>query len=188
MKKIRSKRIVITGGPGTGKTALIRHLEASGYYCLHEIIREMTLEAKNNGTAKAITNPLAFVPDPLDFNRKILQGRIQQFWHAEDLQDPIVFYDRGIPDVIAYMRYFEQEYDHSFQEPCEELRYDKAVVLPPWKAIYRQDEERMERFEEAVEIHHLLVDTYENCGYEVLRLEPGTLEERAAGLLEMIRE
>ena len=36
------KRIVITGGPGTGKTALVRELENRGYDCFHEIIREMT--------------------------------------------------------------------------------------------------------------------------------------------------
>lgn len=188
METSPSRRIVITGGPGTGKTALIRHLEASGYPCLHEIIREMTLEAKNNGSSEAVTNPLVFVPDPLAFNRKILEGRIRQFQEAEDLQEPVVFYDRGIPDVLAYMNYFKQAFDESFKEPCMHLRYDRAVILPPWKAIYRQDEERMERFEEAVEIHHHLVETYSFCGYDVMELEPGTIEERAVRLLEMIHE
>ena len=188
MEAVKSKRIVITGGPGTGKTALIRHLEATGHYCLHEIIRDMTLEAKNNGTKEAVTNPLLFVEDPLEFNRRILEGRIRQFQHAAKVHHPVVFYDRGLPDVIAYMHYFGQEYDLSFKEPCMRLRYDAAIVLPPWKAIYRQDEERLERFEEAVDIHHQLVATYQDFGYEVLKLEPGTLEQRAGRLLEMIED
>lgn len=183
-----SKRIVITGGPGTGKTALIRHLESRGYYCLHEIIREMTLEAKKKDRDAAAGNPLSFVTDPLSFNRQILQGRILQFHHAEKLQHPLVFYDRGIPDVIAYMRYFGQQYDDNFRDPCMRMRYDQAIVLPPWKAIYRQDEERLEHFEEAVEIHHQLVETYEGFGYDVRTLETGTLEQRAEKLLKMIEE
>lgn len=184
-----TQRIVITGGPGTGKTALVRHLEAHGYACFHEIIREMTLEAKNNGDGQeAHTNPLAFVSDPLAFNKMILEGRIRQYHDAAKMQEPIVFYDRGLPDVIAYMDYFEQAYDAFFKGPCQELRYDSAVVLPPWREIYKQDHERMERFEQAVELHHYLVDSYKSCGYDVHTLHPGTLEQRAAQLFSIIRQ
>ena len=40
------KKIVITGGPGSGKTSLIDFLEENGYQCQHEISRQVTLEAK----------------------------------------------------------------------------------------------------------------------------------------------
>lgn len=181
------KRIVITGGPGTGKTVLVEALERMGYACFHEVIREMTFEAKkqdNNGEIK--TNPLAFVPDPLAFNRQILEGRVRQFREAQNLEEPLVFYDRGIPDVIAYMDYFDQAYDCEFTDPCRNLRYDMAVVLPPWKAIYRQDGERLESYEEACEIHQCLLDSYRQCGYRVQSLPPGTVAERIESLLQLI--
>lgn len=181
------KRIVITGGPGTGKTALVSQLESLGYPCFHEIIREMTLKARREepGSAQQ-TNPLAFVRDPLAFNKEILEGRMDQFRAAEQLQDPVVFYDRGLPDVIAYMDYFNQSYDAYFTDPCRRMRYDMAVVLPPWKAIYRQDHERMESFEEACEIHRCLENSYRECGYEVQAIHPGTVEERCRELLDLI--
>ena len=182
----RTKRIVITGGPGTGKTVLVEAQESRGYFCFHEIIREMTQEAKNLETTNPMVNPLAFVSDPLAFNKRILEGRLKQFRRAEQVQQPFVFYDRGIPDIIAYMDYFDQVYDGDFTGPCQQLRYDLAVVLPPWKEIYRHDEERLESYGQAVQIHECLLRSYRDCGYEVFTLEPGTVEARVERLLERI--
>lgn len=184
-----AKRIVITGGPGTGKTVLVRRLEEMGYPCFHEIIREMTLEALERETrAERVTNPLAFVSDPQAFNRQLLDGRIRQFHLAEELQHPIVFYDRGIPDVLAYMDYFSQPFDTQFSEPCEVLRYDAVVLLPPWQAIYRQDGARLESFEEACEIHHSLESRYRTHGYEVRTLETGPVAHRLQRLFHLISD
>ena len=182
-----SRRIVITGGPGTGKTTLVTALEKAGYTCFHEIIREMTRNAKEDqAPGGPLANPLTFVDDPLAFNRGILEGRIRQFHSAKDLREPFVFYDRGIPDVLAYMDYFGQPYDAAFTKPCRELRYDLAVLLPPWRRIYRQDGERMERFEQACEIHDCLAETYGQCGYEVVSLGTGSVPKRMGQLLEII--
>ncbi|MBC2840372.1 AAA family ATPase [Robiginitalea sp. SC105] len=183
------KRIVITGGPGTGKTALVRRLEELGHTCFHEVIREMTLKARQEEPdAGHRTNPLAFVQDPLAFNQKILEGRMEQFRAASDLQASLVFYDRGLPDIIAYMDYFDQPYDGQFTDPCDELRYDMAVVLPPWKEIYRQDHERLESFEEACEIHRHLERSYQECGYRIKALPPGPVDTRIRDLLDMIEK
>ncbi len=57
------KKIVITGGPGTGKTSLINHLEIKGFNCMHEISREVTLKAKEEGIEQLfLTEPLIFSP------------------------------------------------------------------------------------------------------------------------------
>lgn len=184
-----AKRIVITGGPGTGKTVLVRRLEEMGYPCFHEIIREMTLEALERETAnEQVTNPLAFVADPLSFNRQLLEGRIRQYHLAEELQHPMVFYDRGMPDVLAYMDYFSQPFDAHFSDPCERLRYDAVVLLPPWQEIYTQDGARFESFEQACEIHHSLEARYQSCGYTVRTLETGPVQRRLERLFHLISD
>lgn len=181
------KRIVITGGPGTGKTSVIKALETMGFYSFHEIIRSMTLAAKKQGNEEDFTtNPLAFVSDPYLFNQKLLQGRVAQFQSASSLKDPVVFYDRGIPDVLAYMNYFKQEFDKEFVLACTKNQYDQVLLLPPWQAIYKADNERLESFEQAIEIHGHLDATYKSFGYRPKIVPEGTIEQRAAFVLSSL--
>jgi predicted ATPase len=184
------KRIVITGGPGTGKTSVIHALEAAGHHCFHEVIRSMTFNAKNEGDPDTfMSNPLTFVPDPLLFNRKIMAARKSDFALASEMKQAVVFYDRGMPDVLAYMDYFGQEYDGEFTSSCMEYRYDKVFILPPWEAIYVSDNERLESFAEALEIHHYLSRSYERYGYDPVSIPEGTVGERAARILiDLTRE
>ena len=184
------KRIVITGGPGTGKTSIVTQLEYRGFHCFHEIIRTMTLDAKKEGRPEAfVTNPLAFVSDPYVFNQNLLEGRIVQYREATRIMEPFVFYDRGIPDILGYMDYFEQAYEAHFIEACSENRYDHVVLLPPWEEIYVSDNERMESFEEALDIHDRLEAIYVRFGYKPLAVPMGPVEERVTYILnELIGE
>jgi len=178
------KRIVITGGPGTGKTSIVTQLEDRGFHCFHEIIRSMTLDAKKEDRPEAfVTNPLAFVSDPYVFNQNLLEGRIVQYEKAAHIKAPLVFYDRGIPDILGYMDYFEQAYEAHFVAACSENRYDKVVLLPPWEDIYVSDNERMESFEEAMDIHDRLKAIYVRFGYKPLAVPMGPVEERVSFIL-----
>ncbi|MGB5418614.1 AAA family ATPase, partial [Algibacter sp.] len=44
-----TKKIVITGGPGTGKSTLVNELINRGHICLEEISRQVILDAKKQG-------------------------------------------------------------------------------------------------------------------------------------------
>lgn len=183
------KRIVITGGPGTGKTSVIKKLEEKGYFCFHEVIRDLTLEAKKQGDPSSfVTNPLAFVQDPFTFNQHILKARLTHFKEGNKLRHKVVFYDRGIPDVLAYMRYFDQPYPDDFIALCRDHRYDNVIVLPPWEAIYATDEERMETFQEAKDIHNELLAMYEEFKYPALIVPKGSVEERTAYIITKVAE
>ncbi|MFS4468458.1 AAA family ATPase [Maribacter sp. 2210JD10-5] len=185
---MKGKKIVVTGGPGTGKTALIQSLEDSGSLCFHEIVRDMTQEAKKNGSENKIkTNPLAFIKDPYTFNEQLLEGRLRHYQKADTLEEPVIFFDRGMPDVLAYMDYFKQPYKEDFIKPCKENRYDMVLLLPPWEAIYVQDNERLENYREAVEIHHALENTYKLLGYRPIEVPTGTKAERLSFAKNIIK-
>ncbi|WP_411030463.1 AAA family ATPase [Spongiimicrobium sp. 3-5] len=185
---MNQERIVVSGGPGTGKTSVILALEASGFFCFHEIIRSMTLKAKEEGdTSSFASNPIASVSDPLRFNQRILDGRRDHFLKATEVKEPFVFYDRGLPDVLAYMDFFDQSYEKNFVTVCEEHTYDKVFLLPPWEEIYVSDNERFESYEEAILIHDCLVSTYLRFGYSPLIVPKGSVKERVTFVLQQIK-
>lgn len=102
------QKIVLIGGPGTGKTSVLNELTKRGFHCKVEVSREVTLKAQQEGIDQL------FLTEPLLFSEKLLEGREQQFLEAEKSTEKLVFFDRGIPDVHAYMNYFNTNYHTSF--------------------------------------------------------------------------
>lgn len=177
---MKTRKIVITGGPGTGKSSIIHKLEEKGETCLHEISRQVTLEAQREGIDQL------FLEKPLLFSEKLLEGRLSQHTQAEAMQAAHVFLDRGLPDVVAYMDYFNTQYPDVFHHTCENYRYDRVFILPPWQEIYTSDNERYENFEQALKISSYLYSTYKKYGYEPIEVPKLSVEERTSFILNKI--
>ena len=174
------KKIALIGGPATGKTTLINALKAQGYYCMEEISRQVTLEAQKNGIEQL------FLEYPIWFSKQLLGGRKKQFLDAQNSHEPIVFFDRGLPDIVAYLDYINSDYDQEFITVCEVHKYDKIFILPPWKAIYKTDNERYESFDQLLEIQGYLKKWYSKFGYEIIEVNIGPIEERIKFILNRI--
>ena len=170
--KLKKELIVITGGPGTGKTTIIDALLEQGYACFPEISRQITLEAKKQGIQQL------FLERPLMFSELLLEGRKKQHQQASQDVAEIVFLDRGIPDILAYMHYIGDSYPAFFDQASREHSYSKVFVLPPWEEIYESDEARYENFEQAKLIFDHLIETYVTYGYQLIEVPFGSVEER----------
>ncbi len=177
---MKKELIVITGGPGTGKTTLIDALIAQGYACYPEISRQITLEAKKQDIEQL------FLEKPLLFSELLLEGRKKQHQQAINNPSEIVFMDRGIPDILAYMHYIGDSYPAFFDHACKDHLYSKIFVLPPWEEIYESDEARYENFEQAKLIFDHLLETYQKYGYELIEVPCGTVEERIQYILSQL--
>lgn len=178
---MKTKKIVITGGPGTGKSTLINELIKRGYTCLEEISRQVTLDAKKEGIDQL------FLTNPILFSELLLKGRHQQFLFADNLKTEITFFDRGVPDVLAYMDFIGDTYPASFIETCKNAAYDEVFILKPWEAIYISDNERYENFDQALEIHDCLLNTYQNYNYKLIDVPFDTVVNRTNYILNELR-
>lgn len=175
-----TKKIVITGGPGTGKSTLINELIQRGHICIEEISRQVTIDAKNQGIDQL------FLTNPLLFSELLLKGRQKQFIEADIYKNETVFFDRGIPDILAYMDFIGDTYPKNFVEASKNSTYDLVFILKPWEAIYTSDNERYENFDDALKIHDHLINTYQSYNYNLIDVPFDTVENRTDFILKTL--
>ena len=172
-------RFVITGGPGSGKTSVINALKAKGFPTFPETARQII---KDGGIAPILnSNPL----QQASFFRKIIRTRIDHFNSAPEGQAS--FFDRGIPDSLAFSRFMGLRDPEVLVNAIRKYRYNPRVfILPPWKEIYLRDNERQESFVEASRLFDLTRAVYLESGYELTELSFSSIEKRLAVIMNAI--
>jgi predicted ATPase len=172
---------VITGGPGSGKTSVIEALAARGYRTTVEagrsIIREQLEVA---GQALPWSNAAAFA--------ELMLAREIQSYHRALATSQLVFFDRGIPDVIGFLRLMSLPVPPLAEQSARDLRYDRSVfIAPPWKDIFEQDAERRQTFTQAVATYEAMVGVYTHSGYDLLPLPRASVGQRVEFVLDSVK-
>lgn len=173
-------KVVITGGPGTGKSTVIKYLEDKGYTCMQEVSRQITLNARKKGIEQL------FITNPIEFSNQILEERVKQFTQANANSKKLIFFDRGIPDVSAYLDFNHTNIPEHYHQKNKLYKYNYVFLMPPWKNIYSSDNERYENFEQTKIIHKYLKKTYLNLGYTPIKVPKLSIEKRANFILNIL--
>jgi len=169
--------LVLTGGPGSGKSALIEALQRYGYGGSVEAGRGIIQDQMAIGG-----RALPWV-DPALFAELMLAWEIRSYRLAQQ-EGGLVFFDRGVPDVVGYLRLIGLPVPAHMQKAAGSFRYNRRVFMaPPWPEIFRQDRERKQDFEEAVRTYGALVATYTSLGYELVEIPCVAVEERVRFVL-----
>ena len=175
---LEHKRIVLTGGPSSGKTTLLNHIQHPDLYCFAEVSRDVISDAQGKGVEQP------FLDNPLAFSEALFERRLHDYF--EDKKNINHVYDRGIHDVVAYLNAIGDDVPCGMLEDCSNYVYDTVFVFPPWEAIYTQDAERIEVFEQAEHFHKALVDTYTNFGMQCIEVPKASIEERLSFITEQL--
>lgn len=179
IKNHTSNFFILTGAPGAGKTSLIQQLQRTGHHCVAEPGREILAEQRAiNGSGLPEKDTQLFID-------LLLARSIEKFQGVTDTDRPI-FFDRGVPDIIAYAAYYKLDLS-PFESAANTYRSARKVfVLPPWEEIYANDDERKMTFAESMNFQELILDAYKNLDYELVTLPLDTVEARTAFILSEI--
>lgn len=172
-------RFVITGGLGVGKTSLLSLLNRQ-YETVAEPARELIAEHREtSGEATLDLRPELFV--------EILISRSMEKYTAASSSAVTVF-DRGVPDCITYAMAYELDIgpalDAAFPYPYE----NSVFIASPWEEIYTTDDMRRATFAQAENFYAYVVEAYQQLGYQLIELPKVSVEERAAFVVDYIKD
>ncbi|MBR9884352.1 MAG: AAA family ATPase [Oceanospirillales bacterium] len=174
-----NNRVVLTGGPGSGKTSVIKFLKSLGYPSAPEVGRKVIqAQMKSQGTALPWEDKAAF-RDEMIYEEIINYNAYGN--------DTITFFDRSIIDSYGYSRLEDIPVSDLLLKKCHELIYNQKVfIFPPWESIYENDVERKQDFNEAVATYEAMVRAYEKFGYELVEVPKASVRERAEFVLKVV--
>lgn len=174
-------RFILTGGPGAGKTSLLNEFSRLGYSCSEEASRMIIREQVLTGSDCLPWQNITCFSD-------LLFKRMAGFYE-ESSETEIVFFDRGIPDLVGFMKHLKIPLSQEIMDAVPTYRYAPLVfMLPPWKEIYVNDPERWQTFEESQAIHTALRETYSGYGFEIAEVPLTDVAGRAQYILSLISE
>jgi predicted ATPase len=165
---------LISGGPGAGKTTLLRALRRAGFAGCDEVSRQLIREQVALGSARVPWHDLGGFAE-------LALGRMVAQHAAASQRTGITFFDRGLPDLVAYLTAAGLPVAPAYYRAVADYPYQRlAFLAPPWPAIYVNDPERWHTPTEAAALYEVLHATYTALGFEVCVLPRATVAARVA--------
>jgi predicted ATPase len=172
-------RIVITGGPGAGKTTLLLALQARGYTIVGDSPRTIIQDRIRRGLSPR--------PNAHESVHETLRMDIENFAHHAATPG-YVFFERSVLDALCGLDRLSPLSESELSEWLAKYQYcSKVFLLPPWKAIYANDDERDHTFEHAETVYTITQEWYRRLDrYQVIEVPRVSVDERCAYVLQAL--
>lgn len=168
---------VITGAPCSGKTTSIRNLEQRGYRVVHEVAR-----AHIESEIKKGKSLVRIKADELAFERHILYKKAEI--EASLPENSIIFFDRAVPDSIAYFKLEGLDPDEPLKI-SRNVRYKKIFLFE--RLSFARDEARSENDAQATSLESLIIKGYQMIDYDIVRVPLLSVKQRSEFILQHLQ-
>jgi predicted ATPase len=172
---------IVTGGPGSGKTSLLEALRLRGYACSVEAGRGI------------IQDQVSIAGRALPWQDRSLFAELMLSWEMRSYRiaqeaGGLVFFDRGVPDVLGYLRLIGIPAPDHIKNAIQKFRYNQTVfIAPPWPEIFARDRERKQDINEAIRTYEAMVATYTELDYRLVEIPLTPVEDRVNFIVQHLR-
>ena len=174
-----SNKVIFTGSPGSGKSSVIEKLVLLGYEMMPEAPRQVMEEQKKLEFGKLPNT------DFEGFARLCIERAVE---HYRDCSAKVTIFDRGIPDIPAYLQYAQFQVGADIEKIIPSHPYNPTVFFfPPWEEIYEKDRIRYESYEQAVSIGIFIKNYYVSLGYELVEVPKIPVDDRADVIVKQMK-
>jgi predicted ATPase len=172
------KRFILTGAPGSGKTAIVRQLELDGFSVVEEAATDVIALWQARGVKEPWTHR-SFIDTVTDLQRQ-RQGR------ASCKPDEVQFHDRSAICTAALAAYLGSPSSDKLLRELERIQsegiYQKKVFFIRNLGFITATEARRISFDESLRFERIHEDTYRSFGFELVPVGPGNPFDRAAAI------
>jgi len=177
------KRFIITGAPGAGKTAVIRHLELEGFSVVEEAATDIIAAAQARGTAEPWKDP--------SFIDAIARLQREREIRGSYLPGGIQFHDRSVVCTAALAVYLGYPFSPFLTSELERIKnqavYQPLVFFLRNLGFITPTEARRITFEESWLFEKIHEDTYRRFGFKLVYVEPENISERVSTIRRAIQ-
>lgn len=182
-----AKRYILTGAPGSGKTALIKQLEQHGYNVIHEAATDVIGAAQSRGVEK-----------PWEEAGFVDNIAMQQRERQQGAQGSLQFYDRSpfctcaLGTYLASIQNIEFLLSQLLNEEIERCLamgiYQPQVFLTENLGFIEHTAARRISFEDAKVFEKVHVSVYTKFGFELIFVPAASVAQRSDFVLQCVQK
>jgi predicted ATPase len=150
------RKVIITGGPNSGKSSIIALLAERGHAVLAE-------------TARLVIEQKGIYPwdDQLLFGRTVHREQLRR---EKELTGELVFLDRSLVDPVAYAEVAGIRLPEAIYRHIRDAGYHCDVFYLDMLPTYCMDRERKDSPEQAAAVHDRLRTVYSRFGFNLVQV------------------
>jgi predicted ATPase len=172
------QRFILTGAPGSGKTAILRQLEAEGFGVVEEAATDVIALDQARGIAEPWKDP-SFIDAVVHLQEQ------RQLW-ASRHPDEVQFHDRSAVCTAALATYLGYPFSVALSRELDRILadriYQNRVLFVRNLGFIKPTSARRISFEETLHFERIHEETYRQFGFELVFVEPGSLSDRVAAI------
>ncbi|MFI7541971.1 AAA family ATPase [Actinoplanes sp. NPDC049599] len=173
---VHMRRYILTGAPGSGKTAVLRQLEIDGYAVVEEAATDVIALRQALGTQEPWREP-AFLDDIADLQRR-------RQLSADTVARPVTFFDRSPVCTLALSRHLGVPAATGLRTELDRIRvarvYEPSVFFVRHQGSVRPTAARRISFEESLVFEKTHEAAYRELGFTLVEVPAAPLPVRAA--------